>query len=85
MHIDRWSLPRVDKILDDMLGSSLFTTIDLFQGYWQIKMTENCREKAAFKCRYGTFQFEVMPFGPMNSQARFQRMIERIFLNVDNV
>ena len=59
---DRWTLPRVDETLDDMRGSSVFTTIDIFQGYWQIKMDETCKEKAVFICRCGTFQLEVMPF-----------------------
>ena len=36
MHSDRWPLPRVDEVLDEMQCSSVFTTIDLFQGYWQI-------------------------------------------------
>ena len=85
MHPDRWPLPRVDAILDDMRGSSVFTTINLFQGYWQIKMDETCKEKAAFISTYGTLQFEVMTFGIMISQATFQKMMVRLFLNVDNV
>ncbi len=48
-------------------------------------MDETDKEKAAFICRYGTFQFEVMPFGLMNSQALFQRMMDRILVNVGNV
>ncbi len=48
-------------------------------------MDEACKEKAAFICRYGTFQFEVMPFGLINSQAKFQKMMDQILLNVDNV
>ncbi len=59
--------------------------VDLFQGYFQIKMDETCKEKAAFICRYGAFQFEVMRFGLMNSQATFQRMMDRILLNIANV
>ena len=55
IHADRWSLPRVDEILDDMKGSSVFTTIDLFQGYWKIRTDEACKEKAVFICRYRTF------------------------------
>ena len=85
MHAERWPLPRVDEILDDMRSSSVFTTIGLFQGYWQIKIDETCKQKATFICRYGTFQFEVMPFDLMNSQATFQRMMDRILLNVENV
>ncbi len=68
-----------------MRGSVVFTTIDLLQGYLQIKMDEACKEKAAFICSHGMFQFEVMPFGLMNFQATFQRMMDRILLNVDNV
>ncbi len=85
LHADRWTLPRVDEILDDMRGSSVFTTIDLFQGYWQIKMDETCKEKAAFICTYGNLQFEVMPFELMNSQVTFQRMMDRVLLKFDNV
>ncbi len=55
MHADCWTLPRVDEILDYVRGSSIFTTVDLFQGYWQIKMDECCKEKTAFICRYWTF------------------------------
>ncbi len=84
MHADRLSLPRVDEILDDMRGSSVFTTIDLFQRYWQIKVDETCKEKAAFICRYGMFQFKVMPVGLMDSKYTFQRMMDRILLKVDN-
>ena len=61
MQTDRRLLPRVDEILDDMESSSVFTTIDLFRGYWQIKIDETSEEIAAFICRYDTFQFEVMP------------------------
>ena len=82
---ERWPLRRVDEILDGMKGSSVFTTIDLFKVYWQIKMDEACKEKAAFICQHGTFQFEVLPFGLINSQATFQRMMERILLRVNNV
>ena len=78
-------MPIVDEILDDMRGSSIFTTIDLFQRYWQIKIDDACKENVKFIFRYGTFQFEVMLFGMMNSQATFQRMMDRIPLNVTDV
>ena len=84
-HGDQWPLPKVNEILEDMKGSSVFTTIDLFQGFWRIKMDEVCKEKAAFICRYGTCQFEIMPFGFMNSQATFQRMMDWILLRLINV
>ena len=85
MKRDRWPMPRVDEIFDEINGSKIFTTIDLFQGYWQIKMDEACKEKTTFICRYGTYQFEVMPMGLMNSGATFQRMMDTILVNVSNV
>ena len=42
---DRWPTPRVDGIFDEINGSMIFTTIDLFQGYRQMKMNEACKEK----------------------------------------
>ena len=47
-------------------------------------MDEACKEKGAFICRHGTFQFEVMSFGLMNFQAAFQRMMDRILLRVNS-
>ena len=85
MKRDRWPMPRVDEIFDEIKGSTVFTTIDLFQGYWQIKMDESCKEKTTFVCRYGTYQFEVMPFGLMNAGATFQRMMDQMLVNVSNV
>lgn len=81
----RWPMPRFDEILDEINGSNLFTTIDLFQGYWKIKMDEMCEEKTTFLCRYGTYHFEVMPFGLMNSGAMFQRMMDNILANISNL
>ena len=78
-------MPRVDEIFDEVAGSKYFTNIDLFQGYWQILMDEICKEKTTFKCRYCTYQFEVMPFGLMNSGAIFQRMMDKMLANVENV
>ena len=85
MKQDRWPMPKVEEIFDEVKGSKIFTAIDLFQGYWQIKMDEACKEKTTFICRYGTFQFEVMPFGLMNSGATFQRMMDKMLCNVKNV
>jgi len=82
---NRWPLPLVDEIIEDLKGSTVFSTFDLFQGYWQIKMNEACKEMTTFICKFGTYQFEVMPFGLMNSQATFQRMMDRILLKVENV
>ncbi len=47
MYVYCWPLPRVDKIVDNMKGSSVFKRIDHFQGYWQIEIDETCKKKAA--------------------------------------
>ena len=69
---DRWPIPLIQEIFDELKGSKVFTTLDLFSGYWQILMCDCCAEKTTFVCRYGTYQFQVMPFGLMNAPATFQ-------------
>ena len=81
---DKWPVPCVEEILDNLRVSRIFTTIDLFQGYWQIKMDETCREKTKFICKFGTYQFEVMSFELKNSEATFQRMMDNMLVNVSN-
>ena len=48
-------------------------------------MDEICKERTTFKCRFGAYQFEVMPFGLKNSSATFQRMMDNILENVTNI
>ena len=78
MKSDKWPVPCVEEIFDDLPGSSVFSTLDLFRGYWQIKIDDTCKEKTTFICKFGTYQFEVMPFGLKNSGATFQRMMDNI-------
>lgn len=73
---DRFPLPKIQEIFDELSGGAVFTTLDFFSGYWQIRMSEDCKEKTTFVCRYGTYQFEVMPFGLMNAPSTFQRMMD---------
>ncbi len=61
--LDRWALLLIDEIFDEVKGRIVFSKLDLFQGYWQIKIHESCKAMTTFNCRYGTFQFEVMPLG----------------------
>ena len=85
MKSGKWPVPCVEEIFYDLRGTTIFTTLDLYQGYWQIKMDEACKEKTTFICKCGTHQFEVMLFGLKNSGATFQRMMENILVNVNNV
>ncbi len=81
MKRDRWPVPRVDGLFDEVQGSRVFTTIELFQSYWQIKIEESCKEMTTCICKYGKYQFEVMNFGLMNSRATFQSMMDNILAN----
>ena len=79
MKADRWPLPKIEEIFDDLEGSTVFTTLDLCSGYWQVQMAESCKEKTTFVCHHRTFQFEVMPFGLMTAPSTFQRMMDELF------
>lgn len=67
MNADKWPLPKIEEIFDDLEGGRIFATLDLFSGYCKVRVTEHCKEKTNFVCRYETFQFEVIPFGLMNA------------------
>ena len=68
-------LPRIDDTLNQLIGSQLFTKIDLKDAFNQMRIKEGDEWKTAFKTRYGTFEFLVMPFGLTNAPATFQKYV----------
>ena len=85
MKPDSWSLPKIEKIFDDLKGSEFYSTLNLFSGYWQVRLHEICKEKTTFVCRFGTYQFWVMSFCLMNPFPTFRRTMDQIFRNLDFV
>jgi hypothetical protein len=81
---DRYPLPLIEDILHLLHGAKLFTTLDLFSGYWQIEIADEDKFKTAFSCEFGHFQYARMPFGLCNAPSSFQRAMEIILRPIIN-
>lgn len=75
---DKFPIPQIDEILDNLGKSIYFTTLDLKSGFHQIEMDPEHQSKTAFSTALGHFQFTRMPFGLKNAPATFQRAMNSI-------
>lgn len=75
---DAHPLPRMDDTLDALRGSSIFSTMDLSSGYWQVQLHEADKPKTAFTTGRSLYQFTVMPMGLVNAPPTFQHLMQLV-------
>ena len=76
---NRYPLPRIDDLFDQLRGARVYSKIDLRTGYHQLRVRETDIPMTAFRTRYGPFEFTVMPFGVTNAPTAFIGLMHRVF------
>ena len=77
---NKYPLPRIDDLFDQLSGAKVFSKIDLQTGYHQLKIKKEDIPKTAFTTRYGLYEYTVMSFGLTNAPAFFMHMMNKVFM-----
>ena len=76
---NRYPLPRIDDLFDQLRGAQVYSKIDLCTGYHQLRVREAYIPKIVFRTRYGHFEFIMMPFRLTNVSTAFMNLMHRVF------
>jgi hypothetical protein len=77
---NKYPLPRIDDLFDQLKGAKYFSKIDMRTGYYQLRIRLEDLPKTAFVTCYGQYEFMVMPFGVTNAPAYFMNLMNKVFM-----
>ena len=78
---NKYPLPRIEDLFDQLQGACVFLKIDLRSGYHQLKIHSEDIPKTAFTCKYGLYEYTIMSFGLTNAPAFFMHLTNKVFMD----